>query len=173
MTMIRREWRPDATKPELEKGSRIILTAMHVRQGQNKWHELPDPGSLPSNVLRRKKAIGRPPHQVRLHSFIYQPDGQVRRTWWWVIGLPGGSSPDPRFLASLGALYLAELGHCCAVDLLTAVVQVRRTYVTRRPYHLLAGRSGMAINYMLDIVPLVSSQVDAISSWRFKLVNWS
>jgi hypothetical protein len=52
---------------------------------------------------------------------------------------PGGGSsdflgdppPDPRFLASIGALFLAELGHCCAVDILTAVAQVR-TYVTRR-----------------------------------------
>jgi hypothetical protein len=46
---------------------------------------------------------------------------------WWVIGLPGGSSPRPRFLASLGALSRVQLHHCCVIDLFG--VQVRRTWL--------------------------------------------
>jgi hypothetical protein len=39
----------------------------------------------------------------------------------------GDPPPDPRFLASLGALSSVELHHCCVVDLL-ASRQVRRMY---------------------------------------------
>jgi hypothetical protein len=51
-----------------------------------------------------------------------------------LIVFPGGSSPRPRFLASLGALSLVGLDHCPVVDLLSS---------PRKHEDLLTGRSDL------------------------------
>jgi hypothetical protein len=51
----------------------------------------------------------------------------------------GDPPPDPRFLASLGALSWVELHHCCVVGLFIVFGQLGPSYASMSLYHTLRG----------------------------------
>jgi hypothetical protein len=59
----------------------------------------------------------------------------------WGIDFLGDPTPDPRFLASLGALSLVELDYCSLVDLLTGWT----CPASRSSLDLLTGRSDLDV----------------------------